>query len=476
MQIGGHAAAGYRWVVPEVSLWLDAPYTPRPSLDRDVDCAVCVVGAGIGGLATAWHLLARGVRDIVVVDGGQVAGGASGRNGGFFIAGAAPMYDRARELFGRARAAAIYRATLDAQQAILDVAQEVGARDAFRIVGMLRVDDEASIRAHLDALHEDGFEGLLTTTLPGALRGAGLLTPHDGAVHPARWLRALASALADRGVRIFENTRVLSPPSGQAVETAGGCVRAGAVVVAADAALGALVPALATRVRSRRLHMLATAPAPPALDCPVYVRDGHEYAQQLPDGRVTLGGFSDLDGPASWTDRAESNPAVQARLDAYLRDDLLVDAEVTHRWVGLVGYCDEPLPTAGAVGGGLFALGGYNGTGHVQAFVAARIVSDLIVDHTSADAWLYHPPMDDGHIQTEIDRLEERQRELRQREGELAEQPEAVAPLRDELEKIRVELDRLWDLHRQRRALREAGGNPDDASERDAGTVENYLS
>ena len=43
------------------------------------------------------------------------------------------------------------------------------------------------------------------------------------------------------------------------------------------------------------------------------------------------------------------------------------------------------------------------------------------------------------------------------------------------LEEVRVELDRLWDLIRQRRALRNAGQDPDDASERDAGTVENYL-
>jgi DNA repair exonuclease SbcCD ATPase subunit len=88
----------------------------------------------------------------------------------------------------------------------------------------------------------------------------------------------------------------------------------------------------------------------------------------------------------------------------------------------------------------------------------------------------YHRRMDEQQIQAEIERLEDRQRELRLREGELAEQPEAVAPLRDELEKIHVELDRLWDLQRQRRALRESGGNPDDASERDEGTVEGYLS
>lgn len=374
----------------EVSLWLDEPYEPRAPLAGDVSCAVCIVGAGIGGLAAAWHLTERGVRDIVVLEEGVVAGGASGRNGGFFIAGAAPMYDRARELFGRERARAIYAATLEAQRSILAIAEEVGARDAFRLVGMLRVDAPDAVRAHLDALHEDGFEGSLVSELPGALSGLGLLTPHDGAVHPARWLRALARALERRGVRLFEGTRVQPPVGATGVRTRGGTVRAGAVVVAADAALGALVPG-AERVRSRRLHMLATEPAPRALDCPVYVRDGHEYAQQLPDGRVTLGGFSDLDGAASWTDREGSNAVVQKRLDRYLREDLLVGAPVSHRWVGLVGYADEPLPTAGAARDRLFALGGYNGTGHVQGFVAARIVSELITEGSSRDAWLYQP-------------------------------------------------------------------------------------
>jgi DNA repair exonuclease SbcCD ATPase subunit len=84
--------------------------------------------------------------------------------------------------------------------------------------------------------------------------------------------------------------------------------------------------------------------------------------------------------------------------------------------------------------------------------------------------------MDEQQIQTEIERLEDQQRDLRHREGELAEQPEAFEPLREQLEQIRVDLDRLWDLQRQRRALRESGGNPDDASERDSDTVEGYLS
>ena len=45
----------------------------------------------------------------------------------------------------------------------------------------------------------------------------------------------------------------------------------------------------------------------------------------------------------------------------------------------------------------------------------------------------------------------------------------------ERLEAIRVQLDRLWDLMRQRRARRDAGLDPEGASERDEGTVEGYL-
>jgi hypothetical protein len=53
--------------------------------------------------------------------------------------------------------------------------------------------------------------------------------------------------------------------------------------------------------------------------------------------------------------------------------------------------------------------------------------------------------------------------------------PEQLEADRQRLDQISVELDRCWDLLRQRRALRESGQNPDDAQARDAGTVENYL-
>lgn len=403
--------------------WQDERGHPFGGLDGRASADVVIVGAGIGGLATAWHLADRGIASIVL-DSRSVASGASGRNGGFFIAGPAPMYNDARELFGVLIARRVQAATLAAQQEVYAVADAIGAGGCFGRVGMLRLavdaDEAEHVRAHAAALAADGFAGRLVDAddLPRPLRRSGrvgLVTDHDASVHPVRWLTALAAALVRRGVAIAEGVRVVRPigarVGGQStvVATTHGPIDAGAVVVSADAGVGALVPYLDRRVRARRLHMIATAPlGTPHVTHPVYARYGYEYFQQLADGRIVLGGFSDLDGAASYTDREEPNPVVHARLERYLAEDLGVVAPITHRWVGVVGYTEDQRPYVGAVPGtdGLYAMGGYCGTGNITAWVAGRIVADQIATGASADADLFAmsrragsgaPDADDDH-------------------------------------------------------------------------------
>ena len=85
--------------------------------------------------------------------------------------------------------------------------------------------------------------------------------------------------------------------------------------------------------------------------------------------------------------------------------------------------------------------------------------------------------MDDDAIQARIDELEQEEQRLRKEEETSAEQgrTDVVSQDADRLGAIKVELDQLWDLLRQRRALRNAGRNPDDAQLRDSETVERYL-
>ena len=82
--------------------------------------------------------------------------------------------------------------------------------------------------------------------------------------------------------------------------------------------------------------------------------------------------------------------------------------------------------------------------------------------------------MSDESIGDRIERLVKEEHELRAREERDSSDVSALEDDRERLRTVEVELDRCWDLLRQRRALRSAGGDPDDAAVRDATTVERY--
>jgi len=78
--------------------------------------------------------------------------------------------------------------------------------------------------------------------------------------------------------------------------------------------------------------------------------------------------------------------------------------------------------------------------------------------------------MDDQQVLDRIDQLVKEEEDLLHRhEGEGLGDDEHAR-----LEQLRLQLDKAYDYLRQRRSLREAGENPDDASVRDGGTVEDY--
>jgi hypothetical protein len=83
--------------------------------------------------------------------------------------------------------------------------------------------------------------------------------------------------------------------------------------------------------------------------------------------------------------------------------------------------------------------------------------------------------MSDESIAATIEKLVSEEHDLRQRESSDSRHEDALESDIERLREVEVELDRCWDLLRQRRALRESGGDPDDAQVRDPETVERYL-
>ena len=80
----------------------------------------------------------------------------------------------------------------------------------------------------------------------------------------------------------------------------------------------------------------------------------------------------------------------------------------------------------------------------------------------------------DESIANRIESLVAEEHQLRNREQSDAMDVDALEADQERLRDVEIELDRCWDLLRQRRALRDAGADPDEAHVRDANTVERY--
>src|SRR5918992_2267225 len=201
------------------SYWLEEAGPPR-SLQQSVAKfwgrpGVVVVGGGVTGCACALAL-ARGGMRVRLHEAREIAGGASGRNGGFALRGGAMPYDEARSRLGQEAARGLWRLT---ERYLVRLAELGG--DAFRAVGSLRLAaDEAErdeLPAEYRAFREDGFEAewideltpVLAARFPSAIRHPG-----DGALQPARWVRRLAALAAEAGGGIHEHHRGGSPGGG----------------------------------------------------------------------------------------------------------------------------------------------------------------------------------------------------------------------------------------------------------------------
>jgi hypothetical protein len=83
--------------------------------------------------------------------------------------------------------------------------------------------------------------------------------------------------------------------------------------------------------------------------------------------------------------------------------------------------------------------------------------------------------MSDESIAARIEGLVAEEHGLRRREESDSKNVEQLEEDKERLREVQIELDRCWDLLRQRRAREEFGQDPDEAQARDADTVERYL-
>ena len=347
-----------------------------PQLTTNLEADLVVVGLGGSGLTALLHASQRGL-NVIGIDADRIAAGAAGRNGGLLLAGIADFHHNVRKDFGVDRAKALYQHTLDEMDRI-----EATTPDAVSRIGALRIADDSEelvdIYSHRDALIADGFP----VENYDAEQGIGILIPTDGTFHPAKRAVQLAKLSQTAGAQIFTHSPAIKIESGL-VTTDQGSIKAKHIVVAVDGNLGKVLPEIADQIQPTRLQMISTAPELKLnMKYAVYTRQGWDYWQQLPDGRIAIGGGRDLALKQEATDIAEPTQIMRDYLERKL-EVIGVTAAVEHHWAAIVSYTDSGLPIVKQIQPGVWAVGAYCGTGNVVGALLSRAVVDHCIDGCS---------------------------------------------------------------------------------------------
>lgn len=342
--------------------WQRARPAPRAALTGVHETDVAVIGGGISGLFAARKLLEAGKR-VALLEADLVGGGASGTSSGFITADSELQVAQLLRRFGPERARQLFDAANAVIGAIRSDIEGLGiACDRVDADCLFVARDPSSteeIREEHDARLSLGMEShllddvALRTALGTSRYTAGVRYGGTYAIDPFAYCQGLARELEDRGLRIFEATRVteLLP---RAVRCAAGELRCERVVIATDR----FTPELGLERRdvfSVQTVLALSAPLPPERlaslfpSGPLMVWDSaldYRYFRPTGDGRLLIGGNRLT---RTYLSSSDDTGAVVKMLVEEVKHLLpgLGELAIEWQWPGGIGVSRDLLPIAG---------------------------------------------------------------------------------------------------------------------------------
>jgi gamma-glutamylputrescine oxidase len=299
------------------------PLPPAETLLGDLKCDVCVIGGGFAGLSSALHLAISG-REVVLLEEAWVGWGASGRNAGMILPGCATDMPQIRQVLGEEHARLIWFLTVEAVKLVAELQVQYDIRCDFKVGHLTAAVSDHDLKeareVAADLRKAYGYGSLrnidlvqIRQMLASDRYVGGILDTGAGHLDPLRFVKGLSSAVRSLGVRVFEHTRVngvqFDDICGVAT-TEAGRVHARHLVVAANAAVGELIPHLKTRIFGAHSSMIATSPLDSAARAlirdDIAVTDTNfilDYFRLSSDSRLLFGGGLSIFKPSVTPDK-----------------------------------------------------------------------------------------------------------------------------------------------------------------------------
>ena len=370
---------------------------------------VCIVGGGYTGLWTAIHLKRKDPSlDVTVLEADLCGAGASGRNGGFVMT-AWSKFGSLKKLCGVDDALRFARAAADAVGEIGRFCPDHGIDAGFRQDGWLwAATSPAQAAAWEDTCEQIAGAGAepyqplsreeVAERSGSPVHLAGIFEPGAGTVQPALLARGLMRVACGLGVRVIEQTPVLSVTAEPrpTITTSRGTVFADRVVLAMNA-WAAAVPQLRRRLVVIASDVVATAPIPRRLaelgwSAGLSISDSRRlvnYYRVSEDGRVVFGKGGGTLARGGRVGPSFHRPSSRrAEVEAQFRHiyPMLWDVGVDSSWRGPIDYALTGLPFFCAMPGApqILVGAGFSGNGVGRPTSAAERLPILRTEGTDA--------------------------------------------------------------------------------------------
>jgi glycine/D-amino acid oxidase-like deaminating enzyme/nitrite reductase/ring-hydroxylating ferredoxin subunit len=391
------------------SLWMaTATASAQPPLTEDIQADVCVIGAGIAGMTTA-YLLTQAGRAVVVLDNGPVGGGQTQRTTAHLRNAFDDRYFEIERLHGQegARLAAeSHTAAIDCIEAI--VREESIECDFERLDGYLFTgpgQDAHLLDREMAAARRAGLgdvERLDRAPLPSFDTGPCLRFPRQGQFHPLKYLAGLAAAVPRDGGQIFTGTHAAQIAGGSPATirtTSDRTITADAIVVATNSPVNDLV-AIHTKQAPYLTYAIGGRVPRGLIPRGLYwdTLDPYHYVrlQRLPSSREQAdpGEILIVGGEDHKTGQARDSEQRFARLEAWARERFPMMQAAEFRWSGQVMETVDGLAFIGRNpmdASNVFIVTGDSGMGMTHGTIAGILLTDLIQGRSHRWASLYDP-------------------------------------------------------------------------------------
>lgn len=403
-----------------VSPWYPAVEMPATAaLNQDITVDVCVVGAGISGLTTA-YLLAREGRKVAVLDDGPIGGGETGRTTAHIVNALDDRYYEIERLHGSRGA----RLAAESHTAAIDKVEEIVATEKIgcefqRLDGYLyepKDGDPRDLETERDACERAGLKVELVTRAPAPFEtGPALKFPRQAQFHPLKYLRGLAIAIQNQGGQIFTGTFAQKMQGGaecQVKAKTGKTVRARALVVATNTPVNDRV-VMHTKQMPYRTYVIGVEIPRGAVE-PILLWDDdmpYHYVRLMQStGQGEATDLLIVGGEDHKTGQPEDGGSPFGTLERWTRERYPMVGEVKFRWSGQVM---EPYDAMGYIGRNpldeknVYIITGDSGNGMTHGTIGGMLCTDLIQGRKNEWETLYDPKRKTLHPSASLDYTKE---------------------------------------------------------------------